>query len=426
MILTTVIAFGVLITIVILTSTVVKIPAPFGMALSAIAAVLIAGGGFPVTRMIEGTYGFFYIVLVFACGLILVQVMQELGFNETICSFLMSRFGNHRAILSLSLMLLLMIPGMLTGIGSVAVVSTGPIVAAVLMGIGVPRPWTAVFIIVGSILGMVAPPVNLPLMYMGVLIALPYQSYTGILLLLTVPLAIAFALWIGLHFGRNAPPEEFPQVVAGRKIEARSSYVYLPIAVVILLLVCERAVPGWPALSLPLILMAGALVGLPKLGCNRFFKLSCEALRGQAFVILMILLAAGVKNEFLSISGVRGLLATFFFAVIPAWLFLPSLLGLPLLGAFGTAFGATFILGYPFVLAMLPKSSIITSAALSMIVAVSDIMPPTALSGNLAANLVGETKYRGIFARSLLPAACMIAVAILAIVFADPLSRVFG
>jgi gluconate:H+ symporter, GntP family len=118
------------------------------------------------------------------------------------------------------------------------------------------------------------------------------------------------------------------------------------------------------------------------------------------------------------------LLATFFFAVVPAWLFLPSLISMPLLGAFGTVFGATFILGYPFILALLPRSSIICAAALSLIAAVADIMPPTALSGNLATHLVGEEKYRGIFVRSLIPAGSMIAVGIVAILLAEPLSKI--
>jgi len=427
MIISAVIALFVLVVVVVLTSTVVKIPAPFGLALSAIAAGLVAGTGLPVLNMVEGTFGFFYIMLTFGCGLILVKVMEEIGFNESIKLFLLTHLGKRPVMLFLSLMFLMMVPGMLTGIGSVAVISTGAVVASVLIGMGVPKQWTAVFIITGAILGMIAPPVNLPLMYMGVLIALPYEGFTWILMLLTFPLAIIFALWIGFRFSDPVDGCSPVLQIPGETIKdipvKNGLIVYMPIFFVIILLVCERVVPHWPDLALPLILMIGALVTVPVLGVKRFFNASAEALRGQAFIILMIILAAGLKGEFLSLSGVRGLLATFFFAVVPTWLFLPSLISLPLLGAFGTVFGATFILGYPFVLALLPKSSIIAAAALSLIAAVADIMPPTALSGNLASHLVGEKKYRGIFVRSLIPAGCMIAVAIAAIILADPLSR---
>lgn len=427
MITSTVLAFSALVIVVVLTSTVVKIPAPFGLVLSAIAAGLVAGIGLPVLNVIEGSFGFFYIVLTFGCGLILVKVMEEIGFNESIKYYLLTHLGKRPALLFLSLMFLMMVPGMLTGIGSVAVISTGAVVASVLLGMGVPKSWTAVFIITGAILGMIAPPVNLPLMYMGVLIALPYEGFTWILMIMTFPLAILFALWIGFRFSDRSTLEHGSleiQAPSGEGVPGKTGlYVYIPIILVIVLLVCERTVPHWPEMALPLVLMIGALVGLPVLGFRRFFDASADALKGQAFIILMIILTAGIKGEFLSLSGVRGLLATFFFAVVPAWLFLPSLISLPLLGAFGTVFGATFILGYPFVLALLPKSSIIAAAALSLIAAVADIMPPTALSGNLATHLVGEEKYRGIFARSLIPAAFMIAVAIVVIILADPLSK---
>lgn len=427
MIASALLAFGVLIAFVVLSSTVFKMPAPFGLVLSALAAGIVAGVGIPVSRIVEGSFGFFDIVLAFGCGLILVRAMSEIGFNEIVTEYLLSRLTGKRAALYLSLMLLLMLPGMLTGIGAVAVVSTGPVVASVLGRLRMDKPWIAVFITTGAILGMVAPPVNLPLMYMGVLIALPYEGYTGILLLLTFPLAAVFSLWIGFCKSGKSADLESPgvqELVAAGIMPSRAGVrVLVPIATVIALLLVERTVPAWPDLSLPLILMIGALTCVPMLGFRRFFWAAADALRGRAFVILMVILAAGVKGEFLSLSGVRGLLATFFFAIVPAWLFLPSLVGLPLLGAFGTVFGATFILGYPFILALLPRSSIVCSAALSLIASTADIMPPTALSGNLAANLVGEARYGAVFKRALIPAAAMIAVAFMAILLADPLSK---
>ena len=421
MITSTLVAFAVLVAVVILTSTVVKIPAPYGLFLSSIAAGLVAGVGLPVSRMVEGSFGFFYIILTFGSGLILVKVMEGIGFNDHVQKLLLTRLARRRGVLYLSLMFLLMVPGMLTGIGSVAVVSTGAVVTAVLLGMGAPKTWTAVFVMTGAILGMIAPPVNLPLMYIGVLIALPYEGFGPILLLLTIPIAIVTALWIGFRFGSTERLEERARIIT-EKDSGTALYAYLPIVTVLFLLIAERMIPVWPELALPLVLMIGALVGLPKLGFRKFFAASTDALKGQAFLILMIIVTAGIKGEFLSLSGVRGLLATFFFAMVPAGLLIPSLIGMPLLGAFGTVFGATFILGFPFVLALLPRSSIITAAALSLIAAVADIMPPTALSGNLAMNLVGLDRYRSIFYRALLPAGGMIALGMAAIAFADLLA----
>ena len=127
-----------------------------------------------------------------------------------------------------------------------------------------------------------------PLMYMGVLIALPYAGFTKILLVMTIPLAIFFALFIGYRFsGKEAVLELDTSAKVQNKIavedvnRTKGFLVYLPITVVIVLLVLERVMPVWIDLGLPLILLIGALVGLPALGFKKFFNLSAEALRGQ-------------------------------------------------------------------------------------------------------------------------------------------------
>ena len=140
-----IIALLVLITVVVLTSTVIKVPAPFGLVISALAAGLVAGVGLPLTNIVEGSYGFFYIVLTFGCGLIFVKVMTEIGFNEAIKELILNNLSDKKFLLFLSLMAILMIPGMLTGIGSVAVISTGAVVASVLSGMGMPKSWTGGF-----------------------------------------------------------------------------------------------------------------------------------------------------------------------------------------------------------------------------------------------------------------------------------------
>ncbi len=422
MVLSTVLTLVVILSIVIIFSTAIKIPAPYTITLSAIAGSLVAGTGLPVSRFVEGSFGFFYIVMVFAAGLILVKVMSEIGFNEAVKKAILLRFGRYRVLMLLGIMFLLMLPGMLTGIGSVAVVSTGAVAAPLLLGMGIPRPWAAVFITMGAILGMIAPPVNIPLMYIGAIIAIPYEGFTLITLLLTLPLAAGFALWIGLRYGDKTALEDLIRKASESPSDSEGPLVYLPIIVVTVLLLCERTVPHFPHLSLPLILMIGALTGLLKLKIRDFFRASTEALAGQSFIILMIIVTVGIKSEILSLTGVRGLLTTFFFAGLPDWLFYPSLISLPLLGSFGTVFGSTFILGFPYVLALLPKSTIITSAAVSLIAGVADIVPPTALSGNLAAQAVNEASYARIFLRCMVPALIMIVWSI-AVILMSPLLK---
>ena len=63
--------------------------------------------------------------------------------------------------------------------------------------------------------------------------------------------------------------------------------------------------------------------------------------------------------------------------------------------AFGavSSYGAASVLGVPFLLALLDSGNqIVIAAALSFICSMGDLMPPTALAGNYAAQIV-EQKY---------------------------------
>lgn len=399
-----------------------KVPAGLSLIASAIAGTLVSGMGLPLSMFVEGSFGFFYIIMVFGSGLILVKVMSEIGFMDSVQRLVLVRFGRQRAILLLSIMFLLMFPGMLTGIGAVAVVSTGAIAAPVLLRMGIPKRQTAVIISMGAILGMIAPPINIPLMGVGAILAIPYEGFTLVSLILTVPLAILFALGIGLRYAQKVELEELLREIPDKGSEGRGFLVYLPIIVVIVLLLLERIVPGFPHLSLPLILMLGAVMGLFSMKGRDFIRVSSEALSGPSFHIIMILVGVGILGEIVTMTGVRGLLATFFFT-LPDFLFYPSLASLPILGSLMTVFGSNFVLGFPYVLSMLPKSTIITGASLSLIAGISDIAPPTALSGNLAAGLVEEKSYFPIFVRCLIPGIITIVWAIVVILMAPYLAK---
>jgi len=401
---------------------VLKLPAGLCIIGSGLAGTLVSGMGLPLSRFVEGSFGFFYIIMVFGSGMILVKVMSEIGFMDSVQRLVLVRLGRQRALLLLSIMFLLMLPGMLTGIGAVAVVSTGALAAPVLLRMGIPKRQTAVMISMGAILGMIAPPINIPLMGIGAILAIPYEGFTLVCLILTVPLAILFALGIGLRYAQKVELDELLREMPDKGSKDRGFLVYLPIIVVIALMFFERVVPHFPHLSLPLILMLGAVMGLFSMKGRDFFRVSSEALSGPSFHIIMILIGVGIVGEVVTMAGVRGLLATFFFT-LPDFLFYPSLASFPLLGSLMTVFGSTFVLGFPFVLSMLPKSAIITGASLSLIAGLSDVAPPTALSGNLAAGLVGEKTYLPILVRCLIPGIITIIWAIVVILMAPYLAK---
>jgi hypothetical protein len=62
------------------------------------------------------------------------------------------------------------------------------------------------------------------------------------------------------------------------------------------------------------------------------------------------------------------------------------------------------VLGVPFLLALLQHNSIIVVSALSLIASLGDLMPPTALAGIFAAQVVKEENYFKVLKACLAPA----------------------
>jgi hypothetical protein len=92
---------------------------------------------------------------------------------------------------------------------------------------------------------------------------------------------------------------------------------------------------------------------------------------------------------------------------------------MPLFGAV-SAYGSASILGVPFILALISKNAIITSSALSAIAGLGDLMPPTALAGLFAAQVVGENNYFKVLRHCLIPALFQLAMGI-GVLFLAPL-----
>jgi TRAP-type C4-dicarboxylate transport system permease large subunit len=100
-----------------------------------------------------------------------------------------------------------------------------------------------------------------------------------------------------------------------------------------------------------------------------------------------------------------------FLSLPPVLLYLGISISMPLFGAV-SAYGSASILGVPFILALINKNAIITSAALSAIAGLGDLMPPTALAGIFAAQVVGEKNYFKVLRYCLVPALFELAMGI--------------
>ena len=168
--------------------------------------------------------------------------------------------------------------------------------------------------------------------------------------------------------------------------------LYLPLITVLALMVAQSfLVRFMPDIGIPLIFLLGSLIGI---FCGRpfnFFKITQEAIK-EAMPILSILVGVGMFIQIMTLTGGRGWTVMSFLSLPPVLLYLGIAVSMPLFGAV-SAFGSASILGVPFILAMIDKNAILTSSALSAVAGLGDLMPPTALAGIFAAQVVGEANY---------------------------------
>ena len=308
-------------------------------------------------------------------------------------------------------MLLLMFPGMITGSSLAAVLSTGPLIAPVLMKLGLSRLRTGAFVAMGSVLGMIAPPVNILIMIMGAGVDMPYTGLTVPLLLATVPAAIIIALWPRaqtgpdrLRGGDAGPPSPV-------RTQKRGIVLYLPILLVLGLMILQNLdVPFFPTLGLPAIFILGSLAGMV---CGRRFNVlkAGQAAIAQAVPILSILAGVGMFIQIMTLTGGRGWLVTSFLSLPAALVYAGVAAGLPLFGGV-SAYGSASVLGVPFLLALAGNNALITASALSAIVGIGDLMPPAAMAARFSAQVVGEPNVFKVLRRCLGPALLLLATGI--------------
>src|SRR5690625_1082204 len=205
-----------------------KLPVSIAMVLASIIGGLVGGNGLPIKHLVEGTFGYIDTILVIATAMMFMKVVQESGALSALNSLIIRKFHKRRVILLILLMLVIMFPGMITGSSTAAVLSSGALIAPVFMAIKIPRTETGAIIAIGAILGMIAPPVNVPAMIIGGGIDLPYVGFTLPLLLLTIPLAIFTVLFLGLRHIKDFDYEKYieeNETIVGDKETGRNIMV---------------------------------------------------------------------------------------------------------------------------------------------------------------------------------------------------------
>lgn len=395
---------------------------PIGLALaaSAWAGAAVNGHLLPLRHLVEGAMSYLDPLLVIATALVLMRILTDGGAFAAIGGAVERAFGDRPALLVPAVMLLVMFPGMITGSSTASVLTTGVMAVTILTGLGLAAERAAAFVAMGGVLGMVAPPINIPAMIVGAGLDLPYAGFGFPLAVIAFPTALATGYLLAAPlFRRDAPRpaarEKRTGVSLGRALLGPS----VAVALMVLPRVAPRHVPD-PGLPLAFLLAAGVAVAtLPR------FEVGASLLRAteEALPVLGILTGVGAFIQVMTLTGARGFVVSLLVAAPAGALIAAAAVGLPLFGAV-SAFGSASVLGIPLLLALLGRNDVVVAAGLSALASLGDLMPPAALAPSLAAQAAGVGRL-SVLKRCVVPALLLVLAAVLVLSNAARLGRLF-
>lgn len=416
------ITFLVMVGVFMLGCFILKLPVSVSMMLSAISGALVAGEGLPIRHFVEGAFSYIDTILIICTAMIFMKVIEASGTLDALCTLIIRKFHKHPAILLIFIMLVIMFPGMITGSSTAAVLSGGSIMAPVLLTMGISPVSTAAIVAMGGLMGMIAPPVNLPAMIIGGGIDTPFVGFGLPLVLLAFPVAIFSVLFLGL---KSAKSMDYAKIEPTLNIELADKYgfkIYLPVILLVLLMCLTKIFKVIPDVGMPVMFLVSAALGLFTGRKIKLIETVQDAVH-TSLPVMGILMGVGMFIQIMTLTGVRGFIVSVCLSLPEQLLYIAAAISIPLFGAV-SSFGAASVLGVPFTLAFLSGNTIITIAGLSLIASLGDMVPPTALAGMFAAKVTpGVTKYTAVLKRCAVP---MLAVLIWGLIFVIFSSTIAG
>jgi TRAP-type C4-dicarboxylate transport system permease large subunit len=375
--------------------------------------------------LVEGTFAYLDPMLIVLTSLFFMRVFEQSGALNALNTKMIKSFYRVPALLLILLTLFVMFPGMITGLTAPCVLTTGAMVAPVLMLIGVPRAATGAFIAVAAFYGMVAPPVNICAMIICSGVDMPYVGFGWPLLIATIPLAIFSSFWIAGKYFKKIDMTALEPHLPKTKHDVHGFKLYLPLLFLLILLFGSKVFPNKiPYLGIPLMFVLSALTGFFT-GEKVNLRDSLDWSTKQALPILGLLAGIGMFLQVLTLVGARGWIVVSCLE-LPEWAkFVAMGVVTPLFGGV-SAYGASSVLGVPFLLSLLAKNNIIVGAALSHLASVGDFLPPTRLAVVLSAQVVEENQPSKILSYCWIPILFAVLWGLAMIYFANPIGKWLG
>ncbi|NIM58598.1 MAG: C4-dicarboxylate ABC transporter [Candidatus Aminicenantes bacterium] len=344
-------------------------------------------------HLVEGAFTYLDVILVFSTATIFMAIVRESGGVNYVVRATIKYFYNLRIIALILLMIIVLIPGALTGAGSVSLLVVGAPVALALGYLGITKRRIAAILFIVAGLSAAAPPVNIWAMILSAGTAIPYVGFELPLGIPVLILGTFTVLFLGWKRERTMDLGEVLKEMP--EVPERMSWwrVILPFLIFFGLIVASRILPfSTPILGLPLEFVIAALVALlvsPKK--IKILELSRDTMK-RLLPLLATMVVVGMLQQVMTATGVRGLLS---FAVISTpitLLFILLAVIIPVSEGVLT-YGGAAIIGIPLIwfLDSIGLHATVAIAGLSLLWPLGDGLPPTALIGRLSV-MVSEYK----------------------------------
>lgn len=427
--------------------------APSGIAMMVSALVggalycIISKESFSIRYYVDGAFGYFDTILIIVAAMIFMGGLQTCGALDYISAFLVKKLYKYPTILLLCFMLILMFPGMVTGSSLASIVSAGALLAPIMIKMGIPKEKAAAIVAFGAVLGMIAPPINVPVMVICDVVDIPFQGFTLPLLVLTIPLAIFVVLFLGRKYVKEIDLDEMSEVIdfsiLDKKQAKKTEEVQLDefteetilvevekeedgkkglnwtcligLFVLIILIICESVFPRiFGSLGMTLMFI---IATIPTFFTGRKGNPIMVVKEGvyKSFSAMSLLAGVGMFVEVLTWIGARGWFVANAVSLPDLWQYVAMAVTLPVFGGI-SAFGSASMLGGPFVMALLASDNIIVASSLSLLAALGEFLPPTAMSATFAGQVSGEEKYINVTKAAIVPLVVCLVYAMLFII----------
>ena len=347
-----------------------------------------------IRHLVEGSATYLDVILVFSTATIFMAIVNESGGVNYVVRATIRAFHNKRLAALIILMIIVLIPGALTGAGSISLLVVGAPVAMALKLLGISHKRAAAILFIVAGLSAAAPPVNIWAMILCAGTAIPYVGFE---LPLAVPVLIC-GLFTMLVLGWKKERtidlatalKEMPEVPAGMTWWR----VLIPFLIFFGSVAAYRVFPfATPILGLPLQFTLSALAAwLVSPRRIRILTLSRDTVK-RLLPLISTVVIVGMLQQIMTATGVRGLLSFAVISIPLVFLIISLAVVIPVSEGVLT-YGAAAVLGIPLVwyLDSIGFHATVAIAGLTMLWPLGDGLPPTALIGRLS---VMVSDYKG-------------------------------